>query len=83
MESGHVPCKPIDGSLVLVQPIGVKFSDHGGDVEEISIVEMVVVIIAIAKVDVHIGGASLIDDSAPRRLIGRDCGRGRLEPVIE
>lgn len=45
--------------------------NDSSSVEEVAVVEMMVIVEAIAKVNIDIGGSSFIDDTTPVCLIGR------------
>jgi hypothetical protein len=64
-----MPCKPVNIVFVLAQPGPVKLGDDCGDGEKVAIVEVMVVVVSIPKVDVHVRCAGLVDNAAPRGLI--------------
>jgi hypothetical protein len=68
---------------MLVQPVSVKLGNDGGDIEKIAVVEVVVIVVPVPKVDPRVIGASFADDAAPRRLVRGQGGRGGVEPVLE
>lgn len=51
--------------------------------KEIAVVEMVIVVKAIAKVNICIRRSGLVHNSAPRDFISWKGRRRRLEPIVE
>jgi hypothetical protein len=78
-----MPRKPVNIVLMLAQPGPVKLGDDGGDGEEVAIVEVVVIVVPVPKVDVHVRCAGLVDDAAPRGLVRGQGRRRGQEPVVE
>ncbi len=68
---------------MLVEPVDVKLGNNGGDIEKVAVVEVVVVVITVPKVNPRVIGASFVDDAAPRGLVSRKRRRGGVEPVLE
>ena len=68
---------------MLVQPVAIKLSNNGGDIKEVAIVEVVVVVVAVSKVDPRVISASFTNDTAPRRLVRRKRRRGRIKPMLK
>ncbi len=68
---------------MLAQPGPVKLGDDGGDGEEVAIVEVVVIVVPVPKVDPHVRCAGLVDDAAPAGLVGGQGRRRGQEPVVE
>ena len=54
---------------MLAQPSRVKFGNDGRDGEKVAIVEVMVVVVPISKIDIHVRCAGLVDDTAPRGFI--------------
>jgi hypothetical protein len=79
----NMPCKPVNVIPMLVQPVPVKLGNDGGNIEKIAVVEVVVVVVAVPKVDPPVIGASFVDDAAPRRLVRGQGRRGGVKPVLE
>lgn len=83
MINKSLPSKEIDVVLVLVQPVLVEFGDNSSNVQKVSIVKVMVVIVAIAKINISVVCTSLIDDAPPASLVGRQSLGRRLKPVIK
>ena len=66
-----MPCKPVNVSSMLVQPATVKLGNYSGDAEKIAVVEVVVIVVSVSKIDVCVIGTSFVDDASPRRLVRR------------
>lgn len=79
----YVPSKPVNILLVLGKPGRVVLSNDSCHVQKIAVMEMVVVVVSITKVNPGISRAGLVDDAAPRSLVRRQRGRRRLKPIVE
>jgi hypothetical protein len=78
-----VPSKPVDEVLVLGKPGGVVFGNDSSNGEEISVVEVVIVVVTVTKVDTRVGCASLVNNTTPRGLVRGESSSGRGEPVVK
>lgn len=78
-----VPGEPVNVIPMLVEPVTVKLSNNGGDIKKVAIVEVVIVVVAVSKVDPRVVSASFINEAAPRRLVRREGRRGRIKPVLK
>lgn len=58
---------------MLREPIGVKLGNYRGHIQKITVMEMMVIVITVPKVNVNIIGSSLVDYSAPCCFISWNC----------
>ncbi len=79
----NVPCEPVNVIPMLVQPVAIKLSNNSGDIKKVAIVEVVVVVVAVSKVDPRVISAGFTNDAAPRSLVRRKRRRGRVKPVLK
>lgn len=71
--------EPIDGGCVLVHPSAIVLGDDSSRRQEIAVMEVMVVVEPVSKVDVNVGRAGLADDSTPVGLISGLIRRSRVE----
>jgi hypothetical protein len=68
---------------VLSEPRRVVLGNDSSNSQEISIVEVVVIVVTVTKVDARVGCASLVDNTTPRGFVRREGSGGRGKPVLE
>lgn len=74
LSKANIPGEPVDVVPVLVQPRPIESGNNSSDSKEIAVMEVMVVVVPIAEVNVHICCAGLADDASPSCLICRQCG---------
>ena len=50
---------------MLIKPVFIKLCNHSSNIQEVTVMEMVIVVISVAKIDVSIRGSGFVDDAAP------------------
>lgn len=79
----HEPSEQVNVVAVLVEPGLVELGNDGGNIEEVAVVEVMIIVKAVAEIDIGVAGSGFANDTSPASLVGRKClGRG-LEPVVK
>lgn len=68
---------------MLSQPRGVVLGNDGSNSEEVSIVEVVIVVVTVTKIDAGVGCASLVNNTTPGGFVSGESSSGRGKPVVE
>ena len=60
-----IPRKAVDVIAMLVEPAIVIFGDNGSNIQEVAVVKVVVVVVAVSKIHVCIISAGFVDYATP------------------
>lgn len=68
---------------MLSQPAWIVLGDYCSDMKEVTVVKVMIVEVAVTKVDPDIRGAFFADNTAPSGFISRESLVGSAEPAVE